>query len=64
MLQGFTMQKIDALAVLSFFTCFLLSVVSVPFEDTLYFAHARVPEWWRSEPASSTLSTGCGRITA
>ena len=38
MLQGFTMQKIDALAVLSFFTCFLLSVVSVPFEDTLYFA--------------------------
>ena len=53
MLQGFTMQKIDALAVLSFFTCFLLSVVSVPFEDTLYFADARVPEWWRSEPASS-----------
>ena len=51
MLQGFTMQKIDALAVLSFFTCFLLSVVSVPFEDTLYFAAAARAEWRRSNRA-------------
>lgn len=53
MLQGFTMQKVDAVAVLSFFTCFLLSIVNVPFEDTLYFANARVPEWWTTESASS-----------
>ena len=49
MLQGFTLQKVDALAVLSFFLCFVLSVVCVPFEDRVFYANKRVPSWWEYE---------------
>ena len=49
MLQGFTLQKVDALAVLSFFLCFVLSVVCVPFEDRVYYANKRVPSWENQE---------------
>ena len=56
MLQGFTLQKIDALAVVSFFMCFLLSIIAVPFEDTLYYANARVPDWWLTTSASSSFT--------
>ena len=56
MLQGFTLQKVDALAVLSFFLCFVLSVVCVPFEDRIYYANKRVPGWWEYNTASSAFS--------
>ena len=56
MLQGFTLQKVDALAVLSFFLCFVLSVVCVPFEDRIYYANKRVPGWWEFNTASSAFS--------
>jgi len=57
MLQGFTLQKVDALAVLSFFLCFVLSVVCVPFEDRVYYANKRVPSWWEYESASSSFKS-------
>jgi hypothetical protein len=40
------MQRVDAGAVLCFALVFVLSVVAVPFEDSLYFAYRRVPDWW------------------
>ena len=55
MLQGFALQKVDALAVLSFFMCFVMSIAAVPFEDQLYYANERVPGWWLVTSASSTF---------
>ena len=57
MLQGFTLQKVDALAVLSFFLCFVLSVVCVPFEDRVFYANKRVPSWWEYESATSSFKS-------
>ena len=55
-LQGFALQKVDFLGCLSFFMAFVLSIVAVPFEDTLYYANARVPSWWASVSASSAFT--------
>ena len=55
MLQGFTLRKIEASAVLSFFLAFLLSCVAVPFEDKLYYANVRVPNWWETQSASGSF---------
>jgi hypothetical protein len=55
-LQGFALQKVDFLGCLSFFMAFLLSIVAVPFEDTLHYANARVPSWWASVSASSAFT--------
>jgi hypothetical protein len=54
-LQGFQLQKVDFLGCLSFFMAFVLSIVAVPFEDTLYYANARVPSWWTTASASSAF---------
>ena len=56
-LQGFALQKVDFLGTLSFFMAFVLSIVAVPFEDTLYYANARVPSWWTTASASSAFVT-------
>jgi hypothetical protein len=54
-LQGFQLQKVDFLGCLSFFMAFVCSIVAVPFEDTLYYANARVPSWWTTASASGAF---------
>ena len=60
-LQGFALRKVDFLGCLSFFVAFLLSVVAVPFEDTLYYANARVPSWWEQVSPSSAFEQRLSR---
>ena len=60
-LQGFALREVDFLGCLSFFMAFLLSVVAVPFEDTLYYANARVPSWWEEVSASSAFRARLSR---
>lgn len=64
MLQGAAMQRVDAAAVLSFTLVFILSIVAVPFEDTLYFAHKRIPNWWEFEPLNAGFKTKLTRYHA
>ena len=64
MLQGFTMQRVDAVAVFCFALVFVLSVVAVPFEDQLYYSYKRVPDWWEFETVTAGFTTKLTRFHA
>ena len=64
MLQGLTMQRVDAAAVLCFALVFILSVVAVPFEDQLYYSYKRVPDWWEFETVTAGFTTKLTRFHA